>query len=93
MGTGLSRTIVWVVSTLTILAASYETYAVATGHITISRFCRDLAEGYHPVYVFAGVLLAMLYGAALLGTQLPTLIRAMVLAWLFVFGHIFWGFC
>jgi len=88
----LSKTIVWIVVVATPTAVLYEAYAVATDHVTISRFLRALVESYHPVYLFAGVILAFLYLIALFGTHLPLLIRAAVLAWLFVFGHIFWGF-
>ena len=73
-------------------ALVYETYPLATGHITISWFLRNLAEGYHPVYLFAGIIWSFLFLIALIGTHLPLLIRAAVLAWLFIFGHIFWGF-
>jgi hypothetical protein len=27
------------------------------------------------------------------GMHLPVFVRAAVLGWIFVFGHIFWGFC
>jgi hypothetical protein len=88
----LSKTIVWIVAVITPAAVAYEAYALASDHVTISRFLRGLAENHHPVYLFAGVILAFLYLIALLGTHLPLLIRAAVLGWLFVFGHIFWGF-
>jgi hypothetical protein len=88
----LSKTIVWIVALITPAAVAYEAYALAADHLTISRFLRGLVESYHPVYLFAGVILAFLYLIALFGTHLPLLIRAAVLAWLFVFGHIFWGF-
>ena len=77
----------------TVGGALYESWALATRHITISRYFRALAEGYHPVYLFAGIPLAFLFLIALFGSHLPTSIRAFVLAWLFIFGHIFWGFC
>jgi len=88
----LSKTIVWIVALVTPVALGYEVYALAANKVTISRFLRVLAEGYHPVYLFAGIISAFLFLIALFGTQLPLLIRAAVLAWLFVFSHIFWGF-
>jgi len=51
-----------------------------------------LAESHHPVYFFAGIISTFLFLIALVGTHLPLFIRAAVLAWLFVFSHIFWGF-
>lgn len=92
MSEPLSKAIVWIVAVITPAAVAYEAYALVTDHITISRFLRGLVESHHPVYLFAGVILAFLYLIALLGTHLPLLIRAAVLGWLFVFGHIFWGF-
>lgn len=92
MGQALSKTIVWIVALVSPTALAYEAYALATDNVTISRFLRTLAETYHPVYLFAGITCAFLFLIALAGTHLPLLIRAAVLAWLFVFGHIFWGF-
>ncbi|MBI3636072.1 MAG: hypothetical protein HY216_07635 [Candidatus Rokubacteria bacterium] len=89
----LSTTIVWTVPAVTIAAALYETVALVAARITISAFLRGLAESYHPVYLFAGIIVACLFLVALIGAHLPTLIRAAVLGWLFVLGHIFWGFC
>lgn len=85
--------IIWVVGVGTAVAAIYEAWALATGDITISRYLRTLAEGYHPVYTFAGIATGFLFLIALFGSHLPVLIRAAVLAWLFVFGHIFWALC
>ena len=86
-------TIIWVVAVGTPSAAIYESWALWTGNITISRYFRTLAEGYHPVYVFAGIIIAFLFMTALFGSHLPVVTRAYVLAWLFIFGHIFWAFC
>jgi hypothetical protein len=88
----LSKAIVWVVLLVTPSALVYEVYALLNDHVTISRFLRGLAETYHPVYFFAGIISTFLFLIALVGTNLPLLIRAAVLAWLFVFSHIFWGF-
>lgn len=93
MSTRLSVAIVWVVGIGTITAAVYEISALATGSITISRYLRTLAEAYHLVYILAGVILGFLFLIALGAPHLPIIIRAAVLAWLFIFGHIFWGFC
>ena len=93
MGPGLSRGIIWIVGGVTTAAVPYEAFAIISGHVTVSRYLRALAEGYHPVYVFAGIVVALLFLIALGGTHLPLVIRVCVLAWLFVFGHIFWGFC
>ena len=92
MNRSLSKTIVWIVLLVTPAALIYEAYALATDHVTISRFLRGLAESHHPVYFFAGIISTFLFLIALVGTHLPLLIRAAVLAWLFVFSHIFWGF-
>jgi len=88
----LSKTIVWIVILVTPAALVYETYALVADHVTISRFLRGLAESHHPVYFFAGIISAFLFLIVLVGTHLPLFIRAAVLAWLFVFSHIFWGF-
>jgi hypothetical protein len=88
----LSKTIVWIVILVTPSALVYEAYALVNDHVTISRFLRGLAENHHPVYFFAGIISAFLFLIALVGTHLPLFIRAAVLAWLFVFSHIFWGF-
>ena len=92
MNQALSKTIVWVVTLVTPSALVYEAYALVNHHVTISRFLRGLAESHHPVYFFAGIISTFLFLIALVGTHLPLLIRATVLAWLFVFSHIFWGF-
>ena len=92
MSQALSKTIVWVVILVTPSALVYEAYALVNDHVTISRFLRGLAESHHPVYFFAGIISTFLFLIALMGTHLPLLIRAAVLAWLFVFSHIFWGF-
>ena len=92
MNQALSKTIVWVVTLVTPSALVYEAYALVNEHVTISRFLRGLAESHHPVYFFAGIISTFLFLIALVGTHLPLLIRATVLAWLFVFSHIFWGF-
>ncbi|PYN22559.1 MAG: hypothetical protein DMD99_16570, partial [Candidatus Rokuibacteriota bacterium] len=88
----LAKTIVWVVTLVTPSALVYEAYALVDDHVTISRFLRGLAERHHPVYFFAGLISTFLFLIALVGTHLPLFIRAAVLAWLFVFSHIFWGF-
>jgi hypothetical protein len=88
----LSKAIVWVVILVTPSALLYETYALLNDHVTISRLLRGLAENHHPVYFFAGIISAFLFLIVLVGRHLPLLIRAAVLAWLFVFSHIFWGF-
>jgi hypothetical protein len=88
----LSKTIVWIVILVTPSALVYEAYALVNDHVTISRFLRGLAENHHPVYFFAGIISAFLFLIVLAGTHLPLFIRAAVLAWLFVFSHIFWGF-
>jgi len=88
----LSKTIVWIVILVTPAALVYEAYALVADHVTISRFLRGLAESQHPVYFFAGIISAFLFLIVLVGTHLPLFIRAAVLAWLFVFSHIFWGF-
>ena len=92
MNQALSKTIVWVVTLVTPSALVYEAYALVDDHVTISRFLRGLAESHHPVYFFAGIISTFLFLIALVGTRLPLFIRAAVLAWLFVFSHIFWGF-
>ena len=92
MSQALSKTIVWIVILVTPAALVYEAYALVADHVTISRFLRGLAESHHPVYFFAGIISAFLFLIVLVGTQLPLFIRAAVLAWLFVFSHIFWGF-
>ena len=92
MSQALSKTIVWIVILVTPAALVYETYALVADHVTISRFLRGLAESHHPVYFFAGIISAFLFLIVLVGTHLPLFIRAAVLAWLFVFSHIFWGF-
>jgi hypothetical protein len=84
--------IIWAVSLVTTMAAVYESWALATEGITISRYLRTLAEAYHPVYFFAGAILTVLILIVLRGNDLPPFIRALILAWLVVFGHIFWGF-
>jgi len=88
----LSKTIVWIVILVTPAALVYEAYALVADHVTISRFLRGLSESHHPVYFFAGIISAFLFLIVLVGTHLPLFIRAAVLAWLFVFSHIFWGF-
>ena len=92
MSQALSKTIVWVVILVTPSALVYEAYALLNDHVTISRFLRGLAESHHPVYFFAGIFSTFLFLIVLVGRHLPLLIRAAVLAWLFVFSHIFWGF-
>ena len=92
MSQALSKTIVWIVILVTPAALVYEAYALVADHVTISRFLRGLAENHHPVYFFAGIISAFLFLIVLVGTHLPLFIRAAVLAWLFVFSHIFWGF-
>jgi hypothetical protein len=93
VGPRLSAAIIWSVAAVTASSATYETWALVTRHITISRYLRNLAESYHPVYVFAGILVCLLFLIALVGNHLPLSIRLFVLVWLFVFGHIFWGLC
>jgi hypothetical protein len=89
-----SRTwIIWVVTTVTTLTTIYEATALLTGATTISTALRTLAENYHPVYTFAGILCGFLFIASLTGWHFPLLVRAAILGWIFVFGHIFWGFC
>ena len=73
--------IIWVVTTVTALSTTYEATALLRGMTTISSALRTLAENYHPVYTFAGILC------------FPLFVRAAILGWIFVFGHIFWGFC
>ena len=92
MSQALSKTIVWIVILVTPAALVYEAYALVADHVTISRFLRGLAESHHPVYFFAGIISAFLFLIVLVGTHLPLFIRAAVLAWLFVFSHIFWRF-
>jgi hypothetical protein len=70
--------------TVTALSTVYETTALIMGWTTISSARHASAENYHPVYTFAGILC---------GGHLPLLVRAAVLGWMFVLGHIFWGFC
>ena len=84
------RAISWFVTVLTILAAIYEAYALVTGNVTISRFVHALAEQYHPVYFFAGLITSFLVAISLYGTHLPIFIRLQILAWLMVSAHIFW---
>jgi hypothetical protein len=62
----LSKTIVWIVALITPAAVAYEAYALATDHITISRFLRGLVESYHPLYLFAGV------GAPRISARMPS---------------------
>jgi len=89
----LSRAIAWIVRIGAIIAGPYEAFAIWTGRVTVSSYLRGLAEGYHPVYLFAGIVVGFLFLLALRGTHLPFVIRVFILSWLFVFGHIFWGFC
>lgn len=92
MSSRLSVAIIWVVGIVTATAAVYELWALTTGNITISLYVRELAEAYPLVYIIAGAILACLFLITIVGTHLPKLIRFIILVWIFVFGHIFWGF-
>ena len=85
--------VIWVITTLTALSIAYEAAALIMGWTTISSALRASSESYHPVYTFAGILCGFLFMTSLTGGHLPLLIRAAVLGWIFVLGHIFWGFC
>jgi hypothetical protein len=85
--------IIWVVTTVTALTTMYEAAALLTGVTTISTALRTLAETHHHVYTFAGILCGFLFVASLTGWNFPLIVRAAILGWIFVFGHIFWGFC
>ena len=85
--------IIWVVTTVTALSTTYEATALLRGMTTISSALRTLAENYHPVYTFAAILCGFLFMASLTGWHFPLFVRAAILGWIFVFGHIFWGFC
>ena len=85
------RVFSYAITVLTVVAAIYETYAILSPTApTISRYLHELAEKYHPVYFFAGLIAAFLVMVAVYGTHLPIFIRLQVLAWLMVFAHIFW---
>jgi len=85
--------VIWMVTTVTALSIIYEATALLTGTTAVSSALRASAENYHPVYTFAGILCGFLFMASLTGGHLPLLVRAAVLGWIFVLGHIFWGFC
>ena len=89
----LWRTIIVIITVGTLVAAIYEGFALASGNITISQFLATLAEKYHPVYTFAGIIGGFLFVIALFGTHLPLLLRFIVLMWILVLGHIFWPLC
>jgi len=83
----------FVIRIATGVAAVYESYALYFDTDTISIFARRLADTHAQVYIFSGVILAALAAIEVYGTGLPVLTRFIVLFWIFVFGHIFWGFC
>jgi hypothetical protein len=89
----LSLAIVSAILILTSFSVMYETYAVVFEKVTISIYLRGLADGHPQVYIFSGIVLTLLVLTELVGTHLPVIIRAIVLFWIFVLGHIFWGFC
>ena len=93
MNAPLWISVIWVVMTATALSTVYELTALIMGWTTISSALRASAENYHPVYTFAGILCGFLFLTSLTGGHLPLLVRAAVLGWIFVLGHIFWGFC
>jgi hypothetical protein len=59
------------VTTVTALSIIYEATALLTGTTTISNALRTLAENYHPVFTFAGILCGFLFMASLTGGHLP----------------------
>jgi hypothetical protein len=93
MNSPLWVSVIWAITAVTTLSIVYEAIALITGWTTISSALRVAAENYHPVYTFAGIVCGFLFIASLAGGSLPLRIRAAVLGWIFVLGHIFWGFC
>lgn len=79
---------VYVISSL---AICYETWALSTGAITISRFTRDLAEEYHPVYWFGGIVTGFMIIIQLRASGVPQLVKVTLLLWTITSAHIFWG--
>ena len=85
------RLVSYAITILTVLATAYEAYAIVTPDVpTISRYVHHLAENYHPLYFFAGLIAALLILIELYGTHLPIYVRLQVLGWLMVSAHIFW---
>ena len=86
---GASRWLNRGIAIVSVFALAYEFWAVASGDPTISRLIRNLAEAYHPVYWFGGIITGFLIIAELY-LRLPTFIRLAVLSWIMVSAHIFW---
>lgn len=86
----LWRAIIVVIAVGTTVAGIYEAFALASGNITISQFLAALAEKYHPVYMFAGIIGGFLFVIALFGTHLPLLLLSFLCgswSWAISSGH------
>lgn len=87
---GAPRWLTWGIALVSVFALVYEIWALVGGAPTISRLIRNLAEAYHPVYWFGGIVTGFLIIVELYASGMPRLIRLVILSWIMVSAHIFW---